>query len=46
MKMLKNKLKTNQIQVITGDNCLQFSVFSMCIPVHFQVPSTNNFQPK
>ena len=46
MKMLKNKLKTNQIQVITGDNCLEFSVFSMCIPVHFQVPSTNNFQPK
>ena len=25
-KMLESKLKTNQIQVITGDNCLQFSV--------------------
>ena len=35
MKMLKCKLKTNQIQVITCDNCLH--------PVHFQVPSTKTF---
>ena len=27
MKILKSKLKNNQIQVITGDNCLQFPVF-------------------
>ena len=26
MKILKSKLKNNQIQVITGDNCLQFPV--------------------
>ena len=41
-QMLK-KLKTNQIRIIAGDNRLQLSVI-FSIPVHFQVPSTKNFQ--
>ena len=39
-KMLKSKLKTNQIQVITGEIVCNFMLFSMWIAVNFQVSST------
>ena len=44
--MLKSKLKTNQIRIIAGDNCLQlsviFSVYSCTFPSTFHKKLSTN----